>query len=305
MPPLFNNRLVDGTAMSMSMLEAQIRRTLDLLSNNEPVEYDDQWVEDAGEMFKDALRKQLSGRENDFRLRMSNIGRPSCQLQMEKAGAERARMPYNHIMRMMLGDAVECIMEVILRVSGANITGGKSQAEFNIADTTINGEDDIEIDNKVYDTKSASPWAYDNKWSEGWHGLAKDDAFGYTAQLLGYSQGLGKQPGGWIVVNKSTGEVRVVDACPSEDEVKKINEQVTQTIQKITSDAPFERCFAPVDEYFRSKPTGNKRLSNSCSFCSYVAECWPDAVYKPQAMSQAKNPKYYWYTEYKTTEEPK
>ena len=304
-PPLFNNRLVDGTAMSMSMLEAQIRRTLDLLSNNEPVEYDDQWVEDAGEMFKDALRKQLSGRENDFRLRMSNIGRPSCQLQMEKAGAERTRMPYNHIMRMMLGDAVECIMEVILRVSGANITGGKSQAEFNIADTTINGEDDIEIDNKVYDTKSASPWAYDNKWSEGWHGLAKDDAFGYTAQLLGYSQGLGKQPGGWIVVNKSTGEVRVVDACPSEDEVKKINEQVTQTIQKITSDAPFERCFAPVDEYFRSKPTGNKRLSNSCSFCSYVAECWPDAVYKPQAMSQAKNPKYYWYTEYKTTEEPK
>jgi len=304
-PPLFNNRLVDGTAMSMSMLEAQIRRTLDLLSNNEPVEYDDQWVEDAGEMFKDALRKQLSGRENDFRLRMSNIGRPSCQLQMEKAGAERTRMPYNHIMRMMLGDAVECIMEVILRVSGANITGGKSQAEFNIADTTINGEDDIEIDDKVYDTKSASPWAYDNKWSEGWHGLAKDDAFGYTAQLLGYSQGLGKQPGGWIVVNKSTGEVRVVDACPSEDEVKKINEQVTQTIQKITSDAPFERCFAPVDEYFRSKPTGNKRLSNSCSFCSYVAECWPDAVYKPQAMSQAKNPKYYWYTEYKTTEEPK
>jgi len=289
----------------MSMLEAQIRRTLDLLSNNEPVEYDDQWVEDAGEMFKDALRKQLSGRENDFRLRMSNIGRPSCQLQMEKAGAERTRMPYNHIMRMMLGDAVECIMEVILRVSGANITGGKSQAEFNIADTTINGEDDIEIDDKVYDTKSASPWAYDNKWSEGWHGLAKDDAFGYTAQLLGYSQGLGKQPGGWIVVNKSTGEVRVVDACPSEDEVKKINEQVTQTIQKITSDAPFERCFAPVDEYFRSKPTGNKRLSNSCSFCSYVAECWPDAVYKPQAMSQAKNPKYYWYTEYKTTEEPK
>ena len=291
--------------MSISMLEAQIRRSLDKLSNGEAVEFEDQWIEDAGEMFKDALRKQLSGRENEFRLRMSNIGRPSCQLQMEKAGAERSRMPYNHVVRMMLGDAVECIMEVILRVSGANITGGKSQAEFNIADTTINGEDDIEIDDKVYDTKSASPWAYDNKWADGWHGLAKDDAFGYTAQLLGYAQGLGKQPGGWIVVNKSTGEVRVVEACPSEDEVKKINEQVSQTIQKITSDAPFERCFAPVDEYFRSKPTGNKRLSNSCSFCSYVAECWPDAVYKPQAMSQAKNPKYYWYTEYKTTEEPK
>lgn len=210
MPPLFNNRPVDGTAMSISILEAQIRRSLDKLSNGEAVEFEDQWIEDAGEMFKDALRKQLSGRENEFRLRMSNIGRPSCQLQMEKAGAERSRMPYNHVVRMMLGDAVECIMEVILRVSGANITGGKSQAEFNIADTTINGEDDIEIDDKVYDTKSASPWAYDNKWAEGWHGLAKDDAFGYTAQLLGYAQGLGKQPGGWIVVNKSTGEVRVV-----------------------------------------------------------------------------------------------
>ena len=289
--------------MSISVLELQIRRTLDLLSNNEPVEYDDQWIEDAGEMFKDALRKQLSGRENEFRLRMSNIGRPLCQLQMEKAGAERSRMPYNHILRMMLGDAVECIMEVILRVSGANITGGKSQAEFNIAGTTINGEDDIEIDDKVYDTKSASPWAYDNKWSEGWHGLVKDDAFGYTAQLLGYANGLGKEPGGWIVVNKSTGEVRVVEANPSQTEVEEITSKVTNTINKINTDAPFERCYEPVNEYFRGKPTGNKRLGANCSFCSYVAECWPEAVHRSQAMSQAKNPKYYWYTEYKTTEE--
>ena len=63
---------------------------------------------------------------------MSNLGRPVCQLQREKAGEEKEVMPYNHIVRMMLGDAVECIMEVLLRVAGLNITGGKEEAELEV-----------------------------------------------------------------------------------------------------------------------------------------------------------------------------
>lgn len=290
--------MLESVCMSISILETKLRMTLDKLSNGEDVPFDDQWIEEAGEMFKEGLRKQLSGREDGFRLRMSNIGRPVCQLQMEKAGEERSRMPYNHIVRMMLGDAIEAIMEVLLRASGANITGGKSVAELDIAGEKIKGEDDIEIDGKVYDTKSASPWAYDNKWNDGWHGVYKDDNFGYTAQLLGYSRGLNKEPGGWIVVNKSTGEVRVVEFDMPSSTVNEVLEGVESTITAVTQDEPFSRCFEPQDEYFRGKKTGSKRLNTTCTFCPYMNKCWPEAKLKPQTQSKAKSPRHYWYTEY-------
>ena len=123
--------------MAINEIEAKLRMVMDKLSNGESVEYEDAWVEAAGEMFKEGLRKQLNRENGPFRLRMSNIGRPVCQLQREKAGVEPIRMPYNHIMRMMYGDAVECIVELLLRVAGVNITGGKSQAEYKIAGTVI------------------------------------------------------------------------------------------------------------------------------------------------------------------------
>lgn len=282
----------------MSDLEKKLHATMLKLSNSESVHCEEEWIEEAGEMFKEGLRKQLFRENEAFRLRMSNIGRPVCQLQMEKSGKEREPMPYNHIMRMMLGDAVEAIMEVLLRCAGANITGGKTKAEFEIADTVIKGENDIEIDNKVYDTKSASPWAYENKWKYGWEGLVKEDAFGYKAQLLGYTRGSQADMGGWIVVNKSTGEVLVVEAKPDAFELAQLETQVASTIKHVMLDKPFERCFAPQEEFFRRKPTGNKRLHTTCTFCSFKKDCWPEAVYKPQAGSTAKEPRHYWYAEY-------
>ena len=45
-------------------------------------------IEEFGELCKKALEKQFSKREEGFRLRMSNIGKPLCQLQMEAMGVE-------------------------------------------------------------------------------------------------------------------------------------------------------------------------------------------------------------------------
>ena len=282
----------------MSKLEAKLHDAMLKLSNGETLHCDEQWIEEAGEMFKEGLRKQLFREKEPFRLRMSNIGRPLCQLKMEKAGTEREPMPYNHIMRMMLGDAVEAIVEVLVRVAGANVTGGKSTAEYAIADTVIKGENDIEIDHKVYDTKSASPWAFDNKWKFGWEGVAKDDAFGYTAQLLGYTRGSHAEMGGWIAVNKSTGEIKVVEANPDAFELAQIEAKVASTIKHVMDDTPFERCFEPQEEFYRRKPTGSKRLHTTCTFCSFKQKCWPEAKLLPQTCSTAKEPRHYWYTEY-------
>ena len=53
----------------------------------------------------------------------------------------------------------------------------------------------------------------------------------------------------------------------------------------------FERCFEPIEETFRGKPTGNKILPITCRFCSYRKACHPSLQELPQKMSKAKDPK--------------
>lgn len=283
--------------MPIPMLEPAVHLTLERISNGEQVEVKDEWIDDATEMFRAALKKQLQPQPRTFQIRMSNVGRPACQLQMEKAGVNRTRMPYNHVIKMLLGDATEAIMEVVLRAAGLNITGGKSQVSLELAGVEVKGENDIEIDDKVFDTKSASPWAFTNKFVD-FETMKHEDAFGYIPQLVGYSISQGKKPGGWIVVNKATGEIKIIEVNLTDEEIDKIVEGMAKTVDKITSDAPFERCFEPEVEKFRGKPTGSLRLPMTCGFCSYLPKCWPDAVYKPQTGSEAKSPKHYWYAKY-------
>lgn len=284
------------------MLEARLHMALDKLSNNEvaSLNLDKEqvlaWIRDAADQWAASMERQIFREPEDFRIRMSNIGRPLCQLQMEKSGAKKSRMPYNHIVRMMHGDAIECIMEVVLRVAGLNITGGKNKVVLDLGDHQIKGEDDIHIDGKVYDTKSSSTWAFNHKWSEGYAGLRAKDEFGYVGQLVGYSKAQDKPEGGWIVVEKSTGQVRVVEAEITDGERQEILSSMKQTAASVDSD--FKRCFEPEKETFRGKLTGSLRLPSQCSFCDFLGSCWPKAKHLPQTGSQAKEPRHYWYVQY-------
>jgi hypothetical protein len=282
------------------MLETQIQLALDRLSNDEfdDITVDDSWIDDAGEQFKAALRRQLTQRgKNDFRLRMSNVGRPLCQLQMAANGVTESRKPYNFKMMMMVGDAVECITDVILKIAGVNITSRSDDVELNVGDTTIRGTDDIEIDDKVYDIKSCSPWAFSNKWNKGYEHMKNNDDFGYVGQLIGYAKAKDKPPGGWIVVCKSTGKVAVVDCDTSMEEQGSVVQNIQQNVEAITSKAEFKRCFDPIDDKWRGKPTGLKILCKTCEFCNFLATCWPDAEFKPHPNSAAQNPPRHWYVD--------
>jgi len=205
-------------------LQSQIHEVLDLLSNNEAdkleVEPEElaRMARKAGQSFEEAILRQFTRQDEEFRFRMSNMGKPLCQLQMANKGAKKERKDYNFIMRMLHGDAIECIMDLVLELSKVNVTGGKSRVELELEGYTIKGEDDVEIDDKVYDIKSSSPFAFEQKWKKGLPALKSDDPFGYVGQLIGYSDGQNKKTGGWIVVCKSTGQVVVVDADFSDEE---------------------------------------------------------------------------------------
>ena len=236
----------------------------------------------------DALYRQFgSGKKRgDFRLRMSNVGRPTCQLWYEKNKPEVALpFPNTFIMNMMLGDIVEAVFKGILKEAKVKYEEPEN-VTLELDEASINGTYDIVVDGAVDDIKSASNWSYTHKF-DSYDSLKESDGFGYVAQLAGYAKASGKDVGGWWVVNKANGEFKYVPASglDLDTEISKI-----QTTVNTVKENKFERCFEPVPEKFRGKETGNKVLNDSCKFCSYRFSCWPTLVEKPAVKSQAKNP---------------
>jgi hypothetical protein len=140
----------------------------------------------------------------------------------------------------------------------------------------------MEMDGKIDDVKSASPWSYKNKF-ESFEALNKDDSFGYVSQLVGYAEAAGKDVGGWWVVNKGNGEFKYVDA--SEVDKEAVIDSIQSTVDYIESDAPFKRCYEPVPETYFKKPSGNLVLNSKCHWCDFKHKCWdlqelPSRVYK-------------------------
>ena len=168
---------------------------------------------------KAALQRQFGGgnKRDEFRLRMSNVGRPTCQLWFEKNQPEKALpKPTTFVMNMMLGDIVEAVFKALLTEAGVSYEDN-SKVTLKLEDDEITGEYDLVIDDAVDDVKSASDWSYRNKFAS-YETLAQGDSFGYVSQLAGYARAAGKEAGGWWVVNKANGEFKYVKANMHLDE---------------------------------------------------------------------------------------
>ena len=238
---------------------------------------------------KAALNKQFnSGPRGEFRLRMSNIGKPKCQLWFEKNDPEdKTPLPPHFLMNMILGDIVEAVFKGLLRAAGQDFKDNENVTLKLPNGQEIKGEYDMEMDGKIDDVKSASPWSYQYKFAD-FETLSKGDSFGYVSQLVGYATAAGKDVGGWWVVNKANGEFKYVDASSvdTKEEIKKI----VAVTDYIENDHPFERCFEPVPEVFNRKATGNVVLPKSCAFCDFKHKCHPTLQTMPSRPSKAKVP---------------
>jgi len=246
-------------------------------------------IEQVASDIKDALQRQFGsdGRSGDFKLRMSNIGRPSCQLWYEKNKPEAAiPLPTTFVMNMMLGDIVEAVFKGLLKEAGVKYEDSDS-VTLKLSDDEIKGTYDIVMNGAVDDIKSASNWSYTNKF-QSYETLAESDGFGYIAQLAGYAKASGKQVGGWWVVNKANGDFKYVPAKWMD--VDKEIEKVEETVAKLKENK-FERCFEPEEETWYKEKTGNLVLNKNCTFCSYRFDCWPEMKELPAVKSKAKEPK--------------
>ena len=249
----------------------------------------DTTIDQVASDIKDALKRQFGGHKNGggFSLRMSNVGRPSCQLWYEKNKPEVGLpKPTTFVMNMMIGDIVEAVFKGLLKEAGVKYENSK-KVTLNLSNTNVSGTYDIIIRDAVDDIKSASNWSYTNKF-ESYDTLASSDAFGYVAQLAGYAKASGKKAGGWWVVNKANGEFKYVPATGID--IDKEIDHIQQTADTLEENR-FERCFDAVPEKFRGKETGNMVLGTECGFCRYRFSCWPNLQERPAVMSQAKQPK--------------
>ena len=249
----------------------------------------DTTIDQVASDIKDALKRQFGGHKNGggFSLRMSNVGRPSCQLWYEKNKPEVGLpKPTTFVMNMMIGDIVEAVFKGLMRE--AKVKFDDSDKVFlNIGNQKVSGTYDLVLNDAVDDIKSASDWSYRNKF-DSFDTVSADDAFGYVGQLAGYAKAVGKKAGGWWVVNKANGSFKYVpaDNIDVDKEVAKLEENV----KKVESNK-FERCYDSEEETFRGKPTGNRVLSKTCSFCRYKHACWETLQELPSLVSQAKDPK--------------
>ena len=236
----------------------------------------------------EALKKQFgSGKKRgDFKLRMSNVGRPTCQLWYDKNKPEAALpLPTTFVMNMMLGDIVEAVFKGLLKEAGVKYEEPE-HVTLELDGASVNGTYDIVVNGAVDDVKSASDWSYRNKF-ESYEKLASGDGFGYVGQLAGYAKASGKDVGGWWVVNKANGKFKYVPASGLnlDEEIAKIQKTVDTVKEN-----KFERCYEPVPEKFRGRETGNKILNDGCRFCSYRFDCWDALTERPSVMSKAKTP---------------
>jgi len=244
-------------------------------------------IQQIGKDVMDSVRRQFGGgnSRDEFRLRMSNIGKPTCQLWFAKNKPEKALpKPTTFVMNMLLGDIVEAAFKGIITEAGVAYEDEDNFVQLELNEDTIHGSYDLIMDGALDDVKSASDWSYRNKF-ESYDTLSKGDSFGYIGQLAGYAKATGKKAGGWWVVNKANGNIKYVPAygLDLDTEIAKIQDTV-DTVNK----NEFKRCFNPVPETFRGKPSGNTILNPNCKFCDFRFECFPELQELPSKVSQAR-----------------
>ena len=242
-----------------------VNKIFSQIGSGKPVELPEKKVDILLSNLKEALSQWSTPREKSVGLRMSNVGRPNRQLWYDiKSNKNQEDFSPAVIFRFLYGHVVEELLLFFVDLAGHKVE--HQQAEVNVLG--LKGHVDCLIDDVVIDIKSASDFSF-RKFKDG--KLSQDDPFGYLAQLAAYEHGFGKSGGGFLVANKSSGEICLY--IPDELEVPNIESRLETVRTELKEDVPpRERCY-PIIAKGKS---GNMGLHNSCKWCRHKFQCNPD-----------------------------
>ena len=240
-----------------------IYKKIAVLGQGKPIKVEDKDIDKFGEFMKDALRDWLTPRvKQKPTLRMSNIGKPLRQLWFDINSKDKAHsIPPATMIKFLYGHILERLVLFLTELAGHNVTDEQKEVEVN----KIVGHMDCKIDGEVVDIKSASRFAF-QKFVNGT--LADSDPFGYLAQLTGYEETEGTDQGGFLVINKESGELCFFR--PEELDKPNIRAKINSTRKAIKkASPPTELCYQPTAE----GTYGNYKIHKLCNYCPHKFEC--------------------------------
>lgn len=252
---------------NLDTLIQDIYSNLEGLSSGEALNISEEELELTLSRMKESILAWSKPREvdNSFRLRMSNIGRPLRQLWYESKNASSPHAVSGSTqIKFLYGHVLEEIVLMLVRMAGHEVTSEQKEVDVD----GILGHMDCKIDGQVVDVKTASRFSF-NKFKDG--SLVNNDPFGYLAQLSGYETAEETKEGGFLVINKESGELCLFR--PDDLEKPNVKEKIKKVKAAIAVDTPPDRCYAPIPEGKK----GNMKLPSGCAYCPYKFECYSDA----------------------------
>ena len=252
------------TDKNLSTLVEDIYNTIsDLNSGNQ--EISEACLESLSVGVSNAVKGWATPKENkQFTLRMSNVGKPARQLYYNNKYNNSNDLDSPTLIKFLYGHILEEVLIFLVKLAGHTVTDEQKEVILN----DVKGHIDCKIDGEVVDIKTASSFAF-KKFKNGT--LREDDPFGYLSQLAGYETAEGTSNGGFLVINKESGELTLYR--PEDLD----NPNVKVLINKIKDIFKFdelpERCYnlAP------SGTKGNMKLPRGCVYCHFKTECHSDA----------------------------
>jgi hypothetical protein len=198
-------------------------------------------------------------------LRMSVLGKPPRQLWYDRHSPKKYIAGDDSLnLKFLYGHILEHLLLFLAELAGHKIEDQQKKVEID----GITGHIDSKINGEICDVKSASSFSF-KKFASG--DLYGDDPFGYHAQLAGYEQAEGTSKGGFLVIDKSTGDICLYKP----DELAKPNpkdliKRLRETLE--LKQPPVDKCYS-----LSSTKGGNKELPIGCQFCNHKWECYKDA----------------------------
>lgn len=208
--------------------------------------------------FLDVVRE-----DEDFRLRMSNVGVKGRKLWYDKHGdSEKEELPAKLLLTFLQGHLLEAILLLMAELSGHKV----SHKQHEVVIQGIVGHMDAVIDGCLIDVKSAAPYSFVEKFVKGGI-LNNNDPFGYSLQADGYAYALGLEKRGWLAINKATGELNLLI---NDSFINNAEDEISNKKKMLDSDSPPDKCYSDKPE----GKAGNKILGSECSYCNHKVHCW-------------------------------
>ena len=250
----------------ISTLATDIKHLISEISNGKPANMTEENMDVFLKNIKEAMLSWNTPpvrTDKEGKLRMSVLGKPARQLWYDKHSPKDRKDEDSGLnLKFLYGHIIEHLVLYLAELAGHKIEDQQKKVEID----GVTGHIDSKIDGEICDVKSASPFSF-KKFQSG--EIVGDDPFGYHAQLSGYETAMGTKAGGFLVVDKSSGDICFYKPEDmAKPNVKSLIKNLRTTLEQ---DTPPEKCYE-----FKTEKNGNKTLATGCMFCSHKWECHSD-----------------------------